>query len=267
MFPLEDVLEVEFKFVPDQPESTIVAEQAALFGADYGYVKWPPCVNFDIYLDTPDLALHHAGTPLRLRRWGTPFKVKAGVSSNFKYPREPGEGLHRRELKTILSEQDAAEVCAGAIIGDSLEHAAKMAGIEPDGPVRFAPQLMISTYCSIYVLRRRSAPPASELLRGKEADLLLLSFEHCAIQSIPAHNVARLVRNGMYDLDPARPVAELFEAELEIVATPENFATAARLYSAAFHAVRDSGAEMPERSKYTAAVQAVLAQKARDARQ
>jgi hypothetical protein len=253
----EDCMEVEFKFIPAKTESDVVVWFADMFAPTYGLAKWPPCANLDIYLDTPDLRLYRAGTPLRLRRWATPFKLKQGISANFKYPPEAGEGLWRRELKTILSEEQAWQVCNGLIVGETLEHAARSSGLQADEPVRFAPAAMVATLQSLYVLRPRIPGEEMAVERGKESDLLLLTFEHCMVQEVPARDLRRLLRNGMFDVDPARLTAEFFEAELEIVAPLDHFEHAEELYLKAFYAVRGSGAEMPSRSKYTAAIEAI----------
>jgi adenylate cyclase class IV len=105
MWEFEDTLEVECKFNVDIPENAVVRWLADLFQPDYDFVKWPPYVNFDIYLDTPGRELLRTNSPLRLRRWGSPFKHKMLFSSNFKYPPEIRQGLRRRELKTLLSER------------------------------------------------------------------------------------------------------------------------------------------------------------------
>src|ERR1700677_4368947 len=84
MWEHEDTLEVECKFNLDVPENAVMHWLAGLFQPDYVFVKWPPCVNFDIYLDTPGRDLLRLNSPLRLRRWGSPFKHKMLISSNFK---------------------------------------------------------------------------------------------------------------------------------------------------------------------------------------
>jgi CYTH domain len=254
---VEDSLEVEFKFIPREAERDVVASFAKLFAPAYGFAKWPPCANLDIYLDTPDLRLYHANTPLRLRRWATPFKLKQGVSANFKYPPDRGEGLWRRELKTILSPQQAWEVCNGSIIGETIRQAVQASGRQSDGPVRFTPNIMIATHQSLYVLRSRISEAEMAVERGKESDLLLLTFEHCTIQEVPSEDLQRLLRNGMFDVDPSLQVDELFEAEMEIIAPLEHFELAEDLYLKAFYAARASGAEMPIRSKYAAAIAAI----------
>ena len=257
MAAFEDCMEVEFKFIPSETEGGTVAWFADMFAPAYGFARWPPCANLDIYLDTPDLRLYRANTPLRLRRWATPFKLKQGISANFKYPAEPGEGLRRRELKTILTEEQARQVCDGLIVGETLEHAARSAGLAPDGPVRFAPIAVVATLQSLYVLRPRVPGGVTALERGKESDLLLLTFEHCTVQEVPEMDLPRFLRNGMLDVDPARPSAEFFEAELEIIASMNHFDDAEELYRKAFYAVRGRGVQMPSRSKYTAAIKAI----------
>jgi hypothetical protein len=253
----EETLEVEFKFIPWAPESTVVSHIAHLFSPEYGFAKWPPCANFDIYLDTPDLLLYQGNTPLRLRRWATPFKMKKGISANFKYPPEGGTGLRRRELKTILSQAEAREICSGAIIGESLEHAAKLVGQQAHGPVRFRPDVMITTHQTLYVLRQRAQGQDGTLRRGKLSDLLLLTFERCSIQAVPPEAAQRLLRSGMLDLRPDFKTAELFEAELEIIAAEDHADVATELYTRVFHEICRTGTEIPTRSKYSAAVEAL----------
>ncbi|HEX4087572.1 MAG TPA: CYTH domain-containing protein [Trebonia sp.] len=257
MAAFEDYLEVEFKFIPDETEGDAVAWFTDMFAPSYGFAKWPPCANLDIYLDTPDLRLYRANTPLRLRRWATPFKLKQGISANFKYPADPGEGLRRRELKTILSEDQAWQVCNGRIVGETLEHAARSLGLSQGKPILFSPTAVISTLQTLYVLRPRALGGATALARGKESDLLLLTFEHCTVHEAPGPDLRRFLRNGMLDVDPARPTAEFFEAELEIVALPDYFEHAEELYLKAFYAVRGRGNQMPSRSKYTAAINGI----------
>jgi hypothetical protein len=253
MWEHEDTLEVECKFNFGVPENAVVHWLAGFFQPDYVFVKWPPCVNFDIYLDTPDRDLLRMNGPLRLRRWGSPFKHKLLISSNFKYPPEIRQGLRRRELKTLLGERESQLVCGGEILGESVAHAAKFveeAGVSCPG---FTPQALITTYCSLYVLRKRTDSGAA--LRGKENDLLLLSFEHCTVQACPDDDHSRLVRNGMIDYAPASFANEFAEAELEIVAPPSAFALGEELYSRAFGELERKGAQMSLRSKYSRAIE------------
>lgn len=264
MHRFEDTLEVEFKFVPQEPESAVVARLAKLFAPEYGFAKWPPCANFDIYLDTPDMLLYRANTPLRLRRWATPYKLKEGISANFKCPPradaafpETRAGLWRREIKTILSESEAREVCSGSIVGESLHYAASRSGLDRNGSSGLRPRVMIATQQNLYVLRQRVHAGQIALQRGKPSDLLLLTFERCTIQEVPADDELRLLRNGMFDFDPSNEVAELYEAELEIVAAEENFRLASSLYLRAYDAISESEVEMPTRSKYSASVDAL----------
>jgi hypothetical protein len=260
----EDTLEVELKFVPREAESAVVARLAQLFAPEYGFAKWPPCANLDIYLDTQDMFLYRADTPLRLRRWATPFKLKEGFSANFKCSPEADAalptvrpGFWRREIKTILSESEAREVCSGAIIGETLQYAASRSALDGNGSSGLGPRIMIATQQSLYVLRPRLHVDQIALKRGKLSDLLLLTFERCTIQAMPADDRLRLLRNGMFDVDPGSEIVELYEAEIEIVAAPENFQHAISLYLRAYDAIRKSGAEMPTRSKYSAAVDAL----------
>jgi len=236
----EDTLEVECKFTLDIPENAVVRKLADFFQPDYIFVKWPPCVNFDLYLDTPGRDLLRTNSPLRLRRWGSPFKHKALISSNFKYPPEIRQGLRRRELKTLLSERESQMACGGEIIGDSITHAAKF--LEEAGVAcpRFTPQALITTYCSLYVLREPSETGTAR--RGKESDLLLLSFEHCTVQACPGGDYRRLVRNGMIDYRPGAFGNEFAEAELEIVAPPPAFDLGEELYARAFAELEREGA-------------------------
>lgn len=257
MTSFEDTLEVEFKFIPEKREIDVVGDFARLFGPNYGFAMWPPCANLDIYLDTPDFLLYETNAPLRLRRWATPYKLKQGISANFKYPPEPGEGLHRRELKTILSEEEARRVCGGAIVGDTLKHAATWSGASENATAAFTPKVMISTQQALYVLRQRVGVDSTATGRGKEADLLLLTFERCTVREVPEKAVSRLLRNGMLDVDPGRRVFEFFEAELEIVAPATRFDLASELYAQAFCMVRESGAKMPCLSKYSTAIRAI----------
>jgi hypothetical protein len=255
MWEHEDTLEVECKFDFDVPEDTVVRWLAGLFQPDYVFVKWPPCVNFDIYLDTPGRDLLGMNGPLRLRRWGSPFKHKLLISSNFKYPPDIRQGLRRRELKTLISEREAQAVCGGEIIGDSVTHAAKFveeAGASCQG---FTPQALITTYCSLYILRKRAG--ADGALRGKENDLLLLSFEHCTVQACPQGDHRRLVRNGMIDYRPQAFGGEFAEAELEIVASPSAFVLGEELYARAYDELEREGAQMSLRSKYSRAIEAL----------
>jgi hypothetical protein len=253
MWEFEDRLEVECKFNADIPENAVVRRLADLFQPDYDFVKWPHYVNFDIYLDTPGRELLRTNSPLRLRRWGSPFKHKLLFSANFKYPPEIRQGLRRRELKTLLSERESRLVCNGEIIGDSVTHAAKFverAGVSCPG---FTPQALITTYGIDYILRGRSDTGA--VLRGKENDLLLLSFERCTVQACPEGDHRRLVRNGMIDYQPAAFGGEFAEAELEIVARPPAFALGEELYARAFTALEREGARMSLRSKYARAIE------------
>jgi hypothetical protein len=255
MWEFEETLEVECKFAVESSENSVVQWLADFFQPEYVFVKWPPCVNFDIYLDTPGRDLLRLNGPLRLRRWGSPFKHKLLISSNFKYPPEIRQGLRRRELKTMLSEHES--VCTGQIIGDSVAHAAKFieeAGVDCPG---FRPQAIITTYCSLYVLRKRANAITDTALRGKENDLLLLSFEHCTVQACPEGDYRRLARNGMIDYLPTAFRDEVSEAELEIVAPPPTFALGEELYARAFGALEREGAQMSLRSKYSRAIEAL----------
>lgn len=260
----EDTLEVEFKFVPQEAESAAVARLAHLFAPEYGFAKWPPCANFDIYLDTPDMLFHRADTPLRLRRWATPYKLKEGISANFKCPPEADDalpairpGLWRREIKTVLSESEAREVFSGSVVGETLHYAAARSGLDANGPSGLRPRIMIATQQSLYALRPSANADRIGLQRGKLSSLLLLTFERCTIQEVPADEDLRVLRNGMFDVDPDSQVVELYEAELEIVAAKEHFSQAVSLYLRAHDAIRESGAEMPTRSKYSVAVDAL----------
>jgi hypothetical protein len=257
MVAFENSLEVEFKFIPDETEGDSVAWFTAMFAPTYGFAKCAPRANLDIYLDTPDLRLYRANTPLRLRRWATPFKAKQLISANFKYPADPGEGLRRRELKSILSEEQAWQVCNGGIVGETFEHAARSAGVSQDGPIQFSPTAVVATLQTHYLVRPRAFGGSTALGRGKESDLLLLAFQHCSVYEAQVPDLRRFLRNGMLDIDPERPTAEFFEAELEIIASPENFEQAEELYLKAFYAVSGRGNQMPSRSKYTAAVNAI----------
>jgi CYTH domain len=253
----EDTLEVECKFVSDASENSVVQWLDDFFPDEYTFVKWPPCVNFDIYLDTPDRDLLRLNGPLRLRRWGSPFKHKLLISSNFKYPPDIRQGLRRRELKTLLSEQESQRVCDGHIVGDSVAHAAKFLGEAGADCSGFRPQAIITTYCSLYVLRKRADVIAGAALRGKENDLLLLSFEQCTVQACPEGDYRRLVRNGMIDYLPTGIRGEFSEAELEIVAPPSAFALGEELYARAFGELERRGAQMSLRSKYSRAIEAL----------
>jgi hypothetical protein len=260
----EDTLEVEFKFMPREAESAVVGRLAHLFAPEYGFAKWPPCANFDIYLDTPDMLLHRASTPLRLRRWATPYKLKGGISANFKCPPEADDtlpvarpGLWRREIKTVLSEGEAREVFSGYIAGETLRCVASRLGLGANGSLGLRPRVMIATQQSLYALRPRVHADRTGLQRGKLSSLLLLTFERCTIQEVPVDDELRILENGMFDVDPGSRVVELYEAELEIVAAKERFSQAISLYLRAHDAIRESGAEMPTRSKYSAAVDAL----------
>ncbi|MGR6924607.1 CYTH domain-containing protein [[Actinomadura] parvosata] len=255
----EDQTEIEFKFLPQKSEQETVLAVTRLAGPEYGWAKWPPCVNVDIYLDTPDLDLYHANAPLRIRHWGTPFKYKLGASVNFKYPPGAGEGLRRRELKTILTEEEAQRACAGAVIGNSLQQATDFLRIDLGRTARFTPQVMVSTFCSHYALRRRLSSDGNRIARGKASTLLMLSFEECVIRDIPDEDIARVLKNGMFDLDPEAPLEHFGEAEVEVMAGPRDMDTAVDLYSDIFRWIRDSGQEMPLRSKYSVAMEAVQA--------
>jgi hypothetical protein len=142
-------------------------------------------------------------------------------------------------------------------VGETLEHAARNSGLAPDGPIRFAPIAVVVTLQTLYVLRPRTCGEEVSLERGKESDLLLLTFEHCTVQEAPQRDLRRFLRNGMLDVDPARRTSEFFEAELEIIAPLNNFESAEELYLKAFNAVRGRGAQMPSRSKYMAAINAI----------
>jgi CYTH domain len=247
-----DGLEIELKFRPDEPESTLLRDLAALFQPEYGFAQWPPCANLDIYLDTPSLALYARDSPLRLRRWATPFRYKEAVSANFKYPPKIDQGLRRRELKTLLTESEARQVCDGAIIGGSLEHAADFARSVASADISFTPQLLITIHSNVYVLRPYDR---NVLSRGKASDLLILSFEHWAAQKVSLADCGRLLRTGMIDYDSEIPVTRFFEVELEIFSGPENFPVAEELYDRAFRHLEKRGTEMSLRSKYHRAVE------------
>jgi hypothetical protein len=257
MWPTKEILEVEFKFVPEGTEHDTVAELASTFGPEYGFVRWPPCANLDIYLDTPDLALHEANTPLRLRMWGTPFRHKKAVLVNFKYPPEIRDGLRRHELKTLLPRAQAGQVCHGAIIGTAMERAAEIARDRTGAAPEFTPQLMITCFQSNYILRKRTRSDDYSVTRGRAADLMWLSFEHCTTRAVGSDSASRLISNGNLDYDPAQPTAEFFETELEITAPAAELARTEELYGRAYRMVAASGACMPLRSKYAAATQLI----------
>src|SRR5580658_5552873 len=209
----EDDLEIEFKFVPREPESSVMARMTQLFAPEYGFAKWPPCANLDIYLDTPDLLLYRANTPLRLRRWATPYKLKEGISANFKCTPGPGSrlpvtgaGLRRREIKTVLSPSEVQQVCTGAIVGETLHYAAEISGLDKNGRSGLRPWVTIATQQSLYTLRPHAEPGRASLRRGNEFDLLYLTFERCTIQAISMNDELRLLKNGMSDVDTTNKV-------------------------------------------------------------
>jgi hypothetical protein len=253
-----EAIEEEFKFIPQDPESVVIAQMARVFGPEFGFVKWPTSAVIDIYLDTPDLLLFHANASLRLRRRATPCKLKPGVSSNFKYPPASSESLRRRELKTRLSYDEAEQVCQGAIIGESCSHAAALAGWDPAASAGFSPQIVVETYESAYVLRRRCSADGWELERTPASDLLILCFDRCIMYEAPTVGVSRFLRKGILDIGPGRRFVEAYEAEVEL--TPhcgDAGDVGGKLYLSAFEAIRESGAPMPERSKYSAAIESI----------
>jgi hypothetical protein len=256
--------EVEFKFVPREPEGAVLRRMMRLFAPEYGFARWPPCANLDIYLDTSDLRLYRENTPLRLRRWATPYKLKKGFTANFKIPPSPGTrlpetgvGLRRMEIKTMLSDSEALEVCNGSIVGGTLECAAEMWGLPLSSPSGLRPQIMIATQQNLYVLRPRADSGQLAVQRGKNSDLLYLTFERCIVQEVSTDEGTRLLRNGMSDVDINKKVVEIYEAELEIVAEEEELDLAHSLYLRAHDLIKQAGFEMPTKCKYSLAIEAL----------
>lgn len=260
-----DELEVELKFCPVGPANQTVDEITSLLQGKYGFIKWPPMVQFDIYLDTRNFALYRTNSSLRLRRWGTPFEHK-GPRSNFKYPPDIRQGLRRRELKAPLSDDESRLICNGAIISTPVRHAADfIRTMEGSDPV-FTPKVLLGNHNSTYVLRPRdeaaaesrrrtgSAPPPQH---GKSSNLLILQFDNYTVQAVPDGAINRLIRNGFVDYDSEATTADFFEAEIEIVASPDLLEQAGELYDRIFQALQRSGTEMPLRSKYSRAVDAL----------
>jgi hypothetical protein len=258
MDQVKDAFEVEFKFIPRQDESAEVAELARLFEPGFGFARWPPRASVDVYLDTIDLRLYRADATLRLRRWATPYKYKPYITANFKYPPVPGTGLKRRELQTILSQDEAERACRGSIVGESAEHAATLVGLDQSGHSGFKPQVVIESQRSCYILRPRLSADGPALQRGKYSDLLWLTFDQCTTYAaLAAGDMNRFLRKGVFDMDSAEETVRLFMAELEILAESTHSELASELYDRAFHQIRQSGALMPTRSKYSAAIDAL----------
>jgi hypothetical protein len=249
--------EIETKFIPQTPESEIVAALGRAFEPDYGFSKWPPYAIHDVYLDTPDLALYHRNASLRLRRKASPYKRKLGISLNFKYPPREGDDLRRGELKTILSDQEVRQVCQGIIIGESAQHAADLLTRTQYRDSAFKPQAVISTCQNFYILRRRLPSNGNSLERGPSADLLYLSFERCTMHTAPTEGLERFLRNGAFDIDPGQYIGELYEAELEMCSTERQPDVCEQLYDCARETIRESGVPRPRRSKYSAAIEAM----------
>jgi hypothetical protein len=256
---IKDAFEVEFKFIPQQDEGTTMAELAELYKPDFGFARWPPRASVDVYLDTIDLRLYQANATLRLRRWATPYKYKSYITANFKYPPVPGTGIKRRELQTILSQGEAEQACQGCIVGESAKHAATLIGLDQSGHAGFRPQVVIETQRSCYILRPRGSAGTPALQRGKDSDLLWLTFDQCTMYAAPTEDgdMSRFLRKGVLDLDSAGKTARTFMAEMEILAETMHPELASEVYDRAFNQILQSGALMPTRSKYSAAIEAL----------
>lgn len=247
-----DETELEVKFHPTASEDDVLHQAGELVGPEFVFTKSPPRAVFDMYLDTPSEHFYRAGISLRLRRYGTPFKHKKTFNATYKTAL-PGDevGLRRRqETKTVLSPEEAREVCAGAALGRALQAAHAEVEAAGEDPTLLRPRLLLTTYSDVYLLQPREAPGEF---------LLLLAFDRCTAVDIAALDPTLLLELGVLDCAVRRRTARFGEAEIELMADAPHQTQAEELLDRLRGWVDEQGTGAPAGTKYTVAVDLVRA--------
>lgn len=210
-----DFLEVEVKVFPRGRYRRLVelAEQACPPGARM--LRKPHVAFFDLYLDTPELALAHNDAYLRLRFSKTAFRRKGKYKLFFKEnaPAAPGaQYLSRREVRTDLTLDEVRLHRTGDLPGKSAELAYGILD-------RVAAGRATQAICLVSSFRRYFTMRGND---PKLPDFLNLSIEHSTAFAARDIDIDMLLETGFVDAIPGAKTYdfEISEAELTIEGVP-----------------------------------------------
>jgi hypothetical protein len=206
-----DFVEVEVKMLPDgRPERLVqLAQEAAPPGSRM--VRKPHVAFFDLYFDTPSLALARNGAYLRARFSKSAFRKKGNYKLFYKdnAPPDPGARyLARREVRSDLRRKELLRFSTGRMPGAAADLAYDV--IERAGE---APPLQ--AICVISSFRRYFTMRTTDPVH---TDILNLGIEQSTALRARDIDLEMLIHTGFVDVPLTAPAYhfELAEAEMSV---------------------------------------------------
>lgn len=206
-----DFVEVEVKVLPDGRPGRLVelAQEAAPPGSRM--VRKPHVAFFDLYFDTPSLALARNGAYLRARFSRSAFRKKGKYKLFYKdnLPPEPGSRfLSRREVRSDLKRDELLRYSTGRMPGAAADLAygvVERAGEAP--PLKAV--CVISSFRRYFTMRTNDP---------EHSDILNLGIEQSTALRAQDFDVETLLRTGFIDVPLTAPTYdfEIAEAELSV---------------------------------------------------
>lgn len=233
-----DFVEVEVKVLPDGRARRLVelAQEAAPPGSRM--VRKPHVAFFDLYFDTPSLALARHGAYLRARFGKSAFRKKGTYKLFYKENGPPPPGaryLSRREVRSDLARKELLRYSDGRMPGAAADLAYGVVERAGEAPPLQA-VCVISSFRRYYTMR--TGDP-------EHSDILNLGVEQSTALRARDFDVETLIRTGFIDVPLDAPTYdfEVAEAEMSVEGWPpadEMFRTLVESFEREFQIITGS---------------------------
>ena len=228
-----DFLEVELKVNPAGNYQRLLELYRHAAPDGYRIVRKPHVAFFDMYFDSPDLALARNGAYLRARFDDRSFHKHGKYKLFFKDNARPPEGeqaLRRREVRSDLTRRELMQYRHGALTGQAAELAYDIV-VSRD----LVPICVISTFRRYFTMR------------GPLSDIMMLGMEQSSAFSAADFDAREVLETGVIDAPVGCSRYDFELCEFEV--TVENDETANAAFGALTNSI-DREFEIPSRSKY-----------------